>query len=177
MPVSFVFVYVCPIAQHYRQRRAWKVSLLDTIWKCGKSTHDSVRPWSISQSEKAKERLCFIFSVVWQFTEWFKQKDSMLNTTAITAVTMFSMKPWSGATTNCQLHGSGERKVSFNRTIMQALELQRLVKRHILGQATFNSEETKPIALAVIELRLSESISQLVEKICWIRNFYNFIAT
>ena len=33
----------------------------------------------------------------------------MLNTSAITAVTKSSMKPRSGATTNCHLHGSEER--------------------------------------------------------------------
>jgi len=52
------------------------------------------------------------------------------------------MKPRSGATTNRHLHGSGERngeqrrtKVRFGRTMMSALELQRLVKRHISGQS------------------------------------------
>ena len=64
----------------------------------------------------------------------------MLNTSAITAVTKSSMKPRSGATTNRHLSGSGERngeqrrtRVSFGRTMIRALELQRLVKRHILG--------------------------------------------
>jgi len=47
-------------------------------------------------------------------------------------------------------------KVSFARTIMQAFELQRLAKKH--------SEEIKPIALTVIELRLSEGISQIVSQ-------------
>jgi len=60
----------------------------------------------------------------------FKQKDSMINTSTITAVTKSSIKPLSGATTNCPLCDSGERngekrrtKVSFGRTMMQALEL------------------------------------------------------
>ena len=68
----------------------------------------------------------------------------MLNTSAITAVTKSSMKPRSGATTNRHLRGSGERngeqrrtKVSFGRTMMRALELQRLAKRHILGRSDF----------------------------------------
>ena len=43
------------------------------------------------------------------FTERFKQKDSMLNTSAITAVTKFSMKPQKGTTANHHLRGSGER--------------------------------------------------------------------
>jgi len=72
----------------------------------------------------------------------FKPKDSVLNTSAITAVTKSSMKPRSGATTNRHLRGSGERnqeqrraKVNFGRTMMQALELQRLAKRHNSGRS------------------------------------------
>jgi len=41
--------------------------------------------------------------------------------------------------------------------MMQALELLRLVKRH---EATLNSEEIKPVAIVIIELRLSEGISK-----------------
>jgi len=64
----------------------------------------------------------------------------VLNTSAITAVTKSSTKR--RATTNRHLHGSGERngeqrrtKVSFGRTMIRALELQRLAKRHISGQS------------------------------------------
>ena len=42
-------------------------------------------------------------------TEDFKQKDSVLNTSAITAVTKVSMKPQSGATANRHLRSSEER--------------------------------------------------------------------
>jgi len=49
-------------------------------------------------------------------------------------------------------------KVSFVRTMMQALELVRLVKRHISGQITL-SEEINPLAIVIIALRLSEGIS------------------
>ena len=90
------------------------------------------------------------------------QKDSVLNTSAITAVTKVSMKPRSGATANRHLRGSQERngeqrrtKISFGRTMMRALKLQRLAKR---DEATLNSEEIKPVALVVIELHLSEGI-------------------
>ena len=48
--------------------------------------------------------------------------------------------------------------------MMQALELLRLQKDTSRDEATLNSEEIKPIALAVIELRLSEGISQLISK-------------
>jgi len=96
-------------------------------------------PGSISHSKKVKGRLCFVFSVVQHFAG-FKQKNSMLNTSAITAVIKVSMKPRSGATANHHLRGSQERngeqrrtKVSFGRTMILALKLQRLAKRHISG--------------------------------------------
>jgi len=44
--------------------------------------------------------------------------------------------------------------VSFGRTMMQALELLWLVKK------TLNSEEIKPIAIAIIDLCLSEGIRE-----------------
>jgi len=44
--------------------------------------------------------------------------------------------------------------------MMQALELLQLDKRHISrAEAALDSEEFKPIAIAIIELRLSEGIS------------------
>ena len=94
----------------------------------------------------------------------------MLNTSStITAVTKSSMKPQSGATTYRHLRGSEERngeqrrtKVSFGRTMMRALELQRLAKGHISRRSDI--EEIKPIALVVIELRLSEGVSQSVSQ-------------
>jgi len=52
------------------------------------------------------------------------------------------MKPQSGATANRHLRNSQERngeqrrtKISFGRTMIQALKLQRLAKRHISGQS------------------------------------------
>jgi len=77
------------------------------------------------------------------------------------------MKPRSGATTNHHLLGSGERNqkqrrttVSFGRTMIRALELQCWQKGTSWDEATFISEEIKPIALTVMELHLSEGISQ-----------------
>jgi len=48
--------------------------------------------------------------------------------------------------------------------MMQAVELLRLAKRHVSGQATLYSEEIKPVALAIIELHLSEGITQSVSQ-------------
>jgi len=92
-----------------------------------------------SHSEKVKGRLAtFRFQCC---LTCFMQKDSVLNTSAINAATKSSMKLQSGTTTNCHRHGRGERskeqrrtKVSFVRIMMlQRLDLQRLVKRHISG--------------------------------------------
>ena len=51
---------------------------------------------------------------------------------------------------------------------MQALELLRSAKSTSPDKATLNSEEIKPVAIAIIELRLSEGmrerVSQSLEK-------------
>ena len=72
----------------------------------------------------------------------FLIKDSVLNTSAITAVTKSSMKPRGSATTNRHIRGSGERngqqrrtKVSLGRTMIRALKWQWLAKRHISGRS------------------------------------------
>ena len=43
--------------------------------------------------------------------------------------------------------------------MIQALELLQLAKGKSWDEATSNREETNPVALAIIELRLSEGIS------------------
>ena len=117
----------------------------------------------INHSEKVKGWLPSISIVAQHFTECFKQNDSMLNTSVITAVTKPSMKPQSGATANRHLHGSEERnggqrivKVRFCRTMMcehwNCSSLQNGTSR---DETTLNSEEIKPIALAVIKLHAS----------------------
>ena len=47
---------------------------------------------------------------------------------------------------------------------MQALELLRLAKSTSQDETTLNSEEIKPLAIASIELRLSEDISKGVSE-------------
>ena len=48
--------------------------------------------------------------------------------------------------------------------MMQVLELLRLAKSTFPDEATLNSEEIKPAAIAIIELRLSDGISQSVSQ-------------
>ena len=92
----------------------------------------------IDESQRKGERaITFCFQCC-HFTERLKQRIALLKLR--TAVTKFSMKPWSRATSNCHRCGSGERngeqtrtKVSFGRSMMRILELLRLVKRHVSG--------------------------------------------
>ena len=72
--------------------------------------------------------IMFRFQCCLTFTKRFKQKDSVVNTTVITAVTKSSIKPRSSATANRHLHSSEEKngeqsrtKVNFDRTMMQAM--------------------------------------------------------
>ena len=60
-------------------------------------------------------------------------------------------------TANGHLRGKGERngiqrktKVSFGRTMMQAMELLRLAKGTSPDETMLNSEEIKPVATAII---------------------------
>jgi len=55
-------------------------------------------------------------------------------------------------------------KVSFGRIMMRALELLQLARRHIPDEVTFNSEEIKDVAIAIINLCFSEGISQSVSQ-------------
>ena len=86
----------------------------------------------------------------------------MINTSTINAINKSSMKPLSGATANRHLCSSGERngeqrrtKVSFGCEHWTCSGWRKCTSR---DEATLNSEVIKPIALVVIELRLSEGI-------------------
>ena len=54
--------------------------------------------------------------------------------------------------------------MSFGRIRMQALEQLRLTKDMSSDEATLNSEEIKPVVIAIIELCLLESISKGVSE-------------
>jgi len=72
-------------------------------------TQDSTCP-TISESQKKRKGDYALFSVLSNILQnIFKQKDSVLNTSVITAVTKSSIKPRSSPTANCRLHSSGER--------------------------------------------------------------------
>ena len=74
------------------EKEWYEKSLLATIWRYGKFTHQSVPIRSMNHNERAKGQIRFIFSMVLRFTECFKQKDSVIDTCAINAVTKSSMK-------------------------------------------------------------------------------------
>ena len=50
-------------------------------------------------------------------------------------------------------------------TMMQALELLGLAKRHVSGRSDIEQWRIKPVAIAIIELSLSEGISKGVSEL------------
>ena len=114
MSASFIFAYVHSVTQRYRQRRAWKVLLHATmeIWKI--YLWQYVPQWSMSCVKRRMDHY-ILFSVVSNTLQNLSSKDNMSNTSAITAVIKYSMKPWHGATTNCHLCGYGEWKEGIKK--------------------------------------------------------------
>jgi len=56
-----------------------------------------------------------------------------------------------------------DTKEGRGKSMKNALHVQRYGKRHLSGaEATLNSEKFKPVTLAIVELRESESIRKLV---------------
>ena len=112
MPVNFVFAYACSIAQRYCQRKA-------PIWKYGKSTCDSACPQDQLVTVKRQKGNYASFSVLFNILKKCFLKDSVFNTSTITAVSKSSMKPRSGATTNCHLCGSEERNGEQRKALVE----------------------------------------------------------
>ena len=56
-----------------------------------------------------------------------------------------------------------DTKEDTSKSMKNALYILRYVKRHLLGRSDI-SEKIKPVALAIIELCLSEGISQSVRR-------------
>ena len=121
---------------------------------------------------KGEQAIMLCFQWCLTFYKMFQAKDSVRNTSAITAVTNSSMKSWCSTTANRHLRSSGQRsaeqrrtKVSFSRTMMQALELLQLAKRHILGQSDEDQWKDQAYSLSHFWVMLvwRHYISQLVE--------------
>jgi len=100
------------------------------------------------------------FQLFWTLSVTFEAKNSVRRAPASSALIQVSHWSCNAHTANYHLHGSRKRngaqregKVSLGRSMMQALELLRLVKSHVLGQCDLK------IAIAIIELHLSEGIS------------------
>ena len=145
MPASFVFVYDCPVTQHYRQRRAWKVLLSSHYKRFARNSMCPYDWWATVKGKNGNTAIMLLFLLVYNILQSTLSKRIVRNTTAITAVTKSSIKPWPSTNTNCHLRDSGERngaqrrtKVGFGRTMMWL---------------TLSSEKIKLIALAVIELQ------------------------
>ena len=148
--------------QCYRHRRVWKVSLLACTWKYGKSTcHSTPQDWLVMVKRWKNDYVSFsVLSNILQ---------NVLNTSAITTVTKSSMKPRSSTTTNCHLRSSeernGEQRLALVEPWCKHWSCSSWWKSTSWDEATLNSEEIKPITLVIIELCLSEGVSQSVSQI------------
>jgi len=86
--------------------------------------------------------ICFVLLLaLWTCWAMFQANNNVRSAPASSVLTLVSDQSHDGHITNHHLCGKGERngakrrtKVSFSRTMMQALELLRLVKRHTSGR-------------------------------------------
>ena len=111
----------------------------------------------------------------------FQAKNNAKSTPACTALTYKVLHQIHNAcTANRYLRGKGERdtvqrrtKVSFGRTMMQALELQWLSKRHVSGRSdveqwrnqgcSYSSYRVTLVWMASVRESVNQSVSQSVE--------------
>ena len=166
MLVNIVFAYADPITQRFRQRRALKVYFLVTMQMRKIQLWQHLFLQSMSHSGRQMGHYA-LFSVLFVLTAM----DSVRNTSAVTAVTKSFMKPWHGTTTHRHLCSYGERKRTQRRnkndkdnTMMHALQLLQLVKRHISGWSDENQWWNQACSLSHSELRLSQGINQSIRK-------------
>ena len=104
MPVSFAFAYAHPLHSIIDRGEYEKYRFLFLYRNAENPLKTERTPWIDWTQWKGSYTSFSVLS-----TERFKQKDSMLNTAAVIAVTKSSMKPRSGATVNHHLRSSGER--------------------------------------------------------------------
>jgi len=159
MPVSFVFTYAHPVTQCYRQRRAWKVFVLATMG----FTCDSMHP--NDQWVTVKRRMGLYTCFQWCLT--FYRTFQVMHTweTLLLSLQLPSL-PWNHDTALPQIvtftvmekeRGQKEKK---GRTMMQTLQLLRLVKRHTSRQSDVRiSKEIRAVASVISELCLHHSVS------------------
>ena len=118
-------------------------------------------PESISHSEKWKGNYA-------SFSELSNILQNVLSKRMASWTLLQSMQlqslPRSGATTNRHLHGRGERNQEQRKALVEPWckhwSCSGWWKGTSPDKAMLNSEEIKPIALAVIKLHLSEGVSQ-----------------
>ena len=114
--------------------------------------------------------LCFIsLLAVWKCWATFQAQNIVRSTLASSVLTLISHQCHNMRIANRHLHAKGERngvqgrtKVSFGRTMMGCCSWWKGTSQ---DEATLNSEEIKAVAIAIIELRLSEGISHSVSHV------------
>jgi len=75
--------------------------------------------------------------------------------------------------TLCGEQMNGTQRRGTGKSMRNTLYVQQYGKRHLSGWNGVEQQKIKPITLAIVELRLSEGISQLVSqsvsrKFCWV---------
>ena len=100
----------------------------------------------------------------------FQAKNNVRSAPASSALTLASHQSHNACTANRHLHGSGERmgvqrrtKVSFSRTMMQALELLQLVKRYVFRQSDVEQWRNQACSYSLLSYTCPKaSVSQSV---------------
>ena len=165
MPVNIIFAYAHSITQCYRQRSAWKVFFL-SLWKYGRFNCDSTAPTIDESQWKENGPLCFVFSGV-HFTEQSIAWEALLQSLQLLSL------PWSHdvllphiVTLQLWRKKKTQRrnKRDKSNTMMHALQLLQLVKRHISGWSDENQWWNQACSLSHSELRLSQGINQSIRK-------------
>ena len=167
-PLRFVVSYVQPVTQHFESRTVRKAPLQSTHTKRNRAA----RPNHINHCLKSEVSItlhCRLCST--RYTA-VRIKNCLKNTSAIEIATMkntdyfrFEGKPSRARAKSTPFSVSKDEwdtKEDTGKPMKNALHVLRYAKRHLSGRSNINSEKIKPIVLAVIELCLSEGISQSV---------------
>ena len=112
-----------------------------------------------------------LLSMMHNIYRMLQAKDNVRNTSVTTAVTKPSMKPRCGAATYAVVEKGMEYKCKFGRTMIQALDLLYLAKRHISGRSDKDQWKNQACSLSHFWVMFvwrhqsdTESVSQSVSQ-------------
>ena len=165
-PLRLVVSYVQPITQHFESRTFPEAPLQSTHTK----RNDSTPPILLTDRLKSEVSItlrCWLCST--RYTA-MRIKSCLESTSAIKIATMKNMDGFRFKGKPSHAHAKStpfpvskdewDTKEDIGKSMKNALYALRYAKRHLSGRS--NVKKSKPVVLAVIELRLSEGISQSV---------------